>query len=219
MNKKNIILFFLLVLTVVPLFSDITDYSKGTKSTQNFTLMLNKSGVNKIYFADKSVDSEGNPVSVAISNNRHIFPILGEDSNGTKVTSIKDSMYFFWELDDAAGATINLKFVSSDADFETGYMLDDVSSTTGLDFNYNVTVYSEDTTSVVGTPISVTAATVLQTKTLVERTIQVFSSGGSNNSYVTISMEVIAPIWEDGGTAAFMDAQYAGYIVAELKFT
>ena len=35
MNKKNIILFFLLVLTVVPLFSDITDYSKGTKSTQN----------------------------------------------------------------------------------------------------------------------------------------------------------------------------------------
>ena len=113
MNKKNIILFFLLVLTVVPLFSDITDYSKGTKSTQNFTLMLNKSGVNKIYFADKSVDSEGNPVSVAISNNRHIFPMLGEDSNGTKATSIKDSMYFFWELDDAAGATINLKFVSS----------------------------------------------------------------------------------------------------------
>ena len=98
-------------------------------------------------------------------------------------------------------------------------MLDDVSSTTGLDFNYNVTVYSNDTTSVVGTPISVTAATVLQTKTLVERTIQVFSSWGSNNSYVTISMEVIAPIWEDGGTAAFMDAQYAGYIVAELKFT
>ena len=128
-------------------------------------------------------------------------------------------MYFFWELDDAAGATINLKFVSSDADFETGYMLDDVSSTTGLDFNYNVTVYSKYTTSVVGTPISVTAATVLQTKTLAERTIQVFSSGGSNNSYVTISMEVIAPIWEDGGTAAFMDAQYAGYIVAELKFT
>ena len=31
-------------------------------------------------------------------------------------------------------------------------------------------------------------------------------------------MKVLAPQWSDG-TTAFMDAQYAGYIVAELKFT
>ena len=109
----------------------------------------------------------------------------------------------------------------SDSNFETGYMLDDVSSATGLDLNYNVTVFSENTSTTVGNQITVTNSTVLKSKTLSERTIQVFNYNESdpNDSFVRIEMKVIAPIWEEGGAAAFMDAQYAGYIVAELKFT
>lgn len=215
---KRIIALSFCIFIVLPLFSEITGYTKGEKSTQEFTLMLNKSGVNKIYFTEGSYDESNNLIQSPISNNRHIFPVLGENSNGSKATSISDFLCFVWELDDAEGATINLKFVSSDSDYNTGYMLDDVSSATGLDFNYNATVYSKDSATIVGEPISVTSESVLTPKELSERTIQVFSGVGANNSFVRIVMEVIAPIWEEGGTPAFMDAQYAGYIVAELKF-
>ena len=212
---KRIIALSLCIFIVFPLFSEITGYTKGEKFTQEFTLMLNKSGVNKIYFTEGSYDESNNLIQSPISNNRHIFPFL----DGSKATSISDFLCFVWELDDAEDATINLKFVSSDSDYNTGYMLDDVSSATGLDFNYNVTVYSKESATIVGKPISVTSKNVLNPKNLSERTIQVFSGEGENNSFVRIEMEVIAPIWEEGGTAAFMDAQYAGYIVAELKFT
>ena len=173
--------------------------------------MLNKSGVNKIYFAE---DVSKTP----LDNNRHIFPVLGENSDGSKATSITDNLYFFWELDDASGAVINLKFVSSDSDYNTGFMLDDVSSTAGLDFNYSVSVYKQDTT-LLDPPIVVEHGTVLSPLELSQRTIEVYPRVKSNNSYVNINMIVLAPIWEDGGDPAFMDAQYAGYIVAELKFT
>ena len=212
---KRIIALSLCIFIVFPLFSEITGYTKGEKLTQEFTLMLNKSGVNKIYFTEGSYDESNNLIQSPISNNRHIFPVL----DGSKDTSISDFLCFVWELDDAEGATINLKFVSSDSDYNTGYMLDDVSSATGLDFNYNVTVYSNESTTIVGEPISVTSKNVLNPKNLSERTIQVFSGKGAKNSFVRIAMEVIAPIWEEGGTPEFMDAQYAGYIVAELKFT
>ena len=211
MKKKFILVLVLLFIFVIHVYaSTITEYTKSSTS-QNFTLMLNKSGVNKIYFAE-------DVLKTPLDNNRHIFPVLGENSDGSKATSITDNLYFFWELDDASGAVINLKFVSSDSDYNTGFMLDDVSSTAGLDFNYSVSVYEQDTTTNPVGSIVVEHGTVLTQLNLSQRTINVYSKGKSNNSYVKINMEVLAPIWEEGGTPAFMDAQYAGYIVAELKF-
>ena len=211
MKKKFILVLVLLFIFVIHVYaSTITEYTKSSTS-QNFTLMLNKSGVNKIYFAE---DASKTP----LVNNRHIFPVLGENSNGSKATLITDNLYFFWELDDASGAVINLKFVSSDSEYNTGFMLEDVSSTAGLDFNYFVSVYEQDTTTNQIGYIVVEHGTVLTQLNLSQRTINVYSKGKSNNSYVKINMEVLAPIWEEGGTPAFMDAQYAGYIVAELKF-
>ena len=210
MKRKFILVLVFLFFFVIHVYASITEYTISSTS-QNFTLMLNKSGVNKIYFAE---DASKTP----LVNNRHIFPVLGENSNGSKATSITDNLYFFWELDDASGAVINLKFVSSDSDYNTGFMLDDVSSTAGLDFNYSVSVYEQDTTTNPVGSIVVEHGTVLTQLNLSQRTINVYSKGKSNNSYVKINMEVLAPIWEEGGTPAFMDAQYAGYIVAELKF-
>ena len=210
MKRKFILVLVFLFFFVIHVYASITEYTISSTS-QNFTLMLNKSGVNKIYFAE---DASKTP----LVNNRHIFPVLGENSNGSKATSITDNLYFFWELDDASGAVINLKFVSSDSDYNTGFMLDDVSSTAGLDFNYSVSVYEQDTTTNPIGSIVVEHGTVLTQLNLSQRTINVYSKGKSNNSYVKINMEVLAPIWEEGGTPAFMDAQYAGYIVAELKF-
>ena len=211
MKKKFILVLVFLFIFVIHVYaSTITDYTKSSTS-QNFTLMLNKSGVNKIYFAE---DASKTP----LDNNRHIFPVLGEKSDGSKETSITDNLYFFWELDDASGAVINLKFVSSDADYNTGFMLDDVSSATGLDFNYSVSVYKQDTTTNPVGSIVVEHGTVLLPLELSQRTIKVYKAGEPNYSYVRINMNVLAPKWEDGGDPAFMDAQYAGYIVAELKF-
>ena len=54
-----------------------------------------------------------------------------------------------------------------------------------------------------------------------ERTIKVFDAdnGDKSNSFVKIEMTVLAPLWNESDVdPAFMDAQYAGYIVAELKF-
>lgn len=210
MKRKFILVLVFLFFFVIHVYASITEYTKSSTS-QNFTLMLNKSGVNKIYFAE---DASKTP----LDNNRHIFPVLGEKSDGSKETSITDNLYFFWELDDASGAVINLKFVSSDADYNTGFMLDDVSSATGLDFNYSVSVYKQDTTTNPVGSIVVEHRTVLSPLDISKRTIKVYKAGEPNYSYVKINMKVLAPIWEDGGTPAFMDAQYAGYIVAELKF-
>ena len=193
--------------------SDLFAYYACTNSdnkNNNFTLVLNKSGVNKIYFAE---DSSKTPVT----NNRHIFPLLGKDENGASNTYIEDDLYFFWELDDADGATITLKFLSSDSDENTGFMLDDVSSSSGKDFNYMVEVYSEDALAV--KRIDVDSSSVLSALSLSERSMVVFSSGSKSTSYVKIHMKVLAPIWNSGENPVFMDAQYAGYIKAELKFT
>ena len=210
MKRKFILVLVFLFFFVIHVYASITEYTISSTS-QNFTLMLNKSGVNKIYFAE---DASKTP----LDNNRHIFPVLGEKSDGSKETSITDNLYFFWELDDASGAVINLKFVSSDADYNTGFMLDDVSSATGLDFNYSVSVYKQDTTTNPVGSIVVEHGTVLLPLELSQRTIKVYKAGEPNYSYVRINMNVLAPKWEDGGDPAFMDAQYAGYIVAELKF-
>ena len=94
---KRIIALSFCIFIVLPLFSEMTGYTKGEKSTQEFTLMLNKSGVNKIYFTEGSYDESNNLIQSPISNNRHIFPILGENSNGLKATSISDFLCFVWE--------------------------------------------------------------------------------------------------------------------------
>ena len=214
MKKKFILVLVFLFIFVIHVYaSTITDYTKSSTS-QNFTLMLNKSGVNKIYFAE---DAKKTP----LDNNRHIFPLLSNSKD--IILSDNDNLFFVWELDDATGAEISLKFVSSDTDFNTGYMLQNVNdkystdSSKSNDFNYSVSVYEKDTTTNPVGSIVVEHGTVLLPLELSQRTIKVYPAVNSKKSYVRINMEVLAPKWGEGGIA-FMDAQYAGYIVAELKF-
>ena len=86
------------------------------------------------------------------------------------------------------------------------------------DFNYSVSVYKQDTTTNPVGSIVVGHETVLSPPLdISKRTIKVYPAVNSKKSYVRINMEVLAPKWGEGGIA-FMDAQYAGYIVAELQF-
>ena len=211
----------ILILLCFFVLNNLFAYTSSDNKQISYILELNKSGVNKIYFAESATIDEKDQsiISTPLSNNRHIFPLL---SNSTDIT-LSDNLFFVWELDDATGAEISLKFVSSDTDFNTGYMLQNVNDKYSTDssksnnFNYSVSVYKPDTT-LLDSPIVVEHGIVLKPRGISQRTIEVYKAGELNNSYVRIYMEVLAPIWEDGGTPAFMDAQYAGYIVAELKF-
>ena len=213
----------ILILLCFFVLNNLFAYTSSDNKQISYILELNKSGVNKIYFAESAtIDEKGHIISTPLSNNRHIFPLLSNSKD--IILSDNDNLFFVWELDDATGAEISLKFVSSDTDFNTGYMLQNVNdkystdSSKSNDFNYSVSVYEKDTTTNPIGSIVVEHRTVLTQLNLSQRTINVYSKGKSNNSYVKINMEVLAPIWEEGGTPAFMDAQYAGYIVAELKF-
>ena len=210
----------ILILLCFFVLNNLFAYTSSDNKQISYILELNKSGVNKIYFAESAtIDEKGHIISTPLSNNRHIFPLL---SNSTD-TTLSDNLFFVWELDDATGAEISLKFVSSDTDFNTGYMLQNVNdkyssdSSKSNNFNYSVSVYEKDTTNLVGLPIVVEHGTVLSPLELSKRTIKVYPAVNSKKSYVRINMEVLAPKWGEGGIA-FMDAQYAGYIVAELKF-
>ena len=212
---KRIIVFWILILSLIT--NNLFAYTTSDNMSTKFNLELNKSGVNRIYFAESAALNDDKTISAtSISNNRHIFPLLTNDSE------LSDELYFVWELGDSTGATINLKFVSSDTDFNTGYMLQNVNniyssdSEKSNDFNYYVSI-CDPSLSKKG-EIEVTNASVLTQMDISQRTIKVFEGKDLSTSYVKIDMKVLAPVWEDG-TQAFMDAQYAGYIVAELKFT
>ena len=211
----------ILILLCFFVLNNLFAYTSSDNKQISYFLELNKSGVNKIYFAESAtIDKKDQSIiSTPLSNNRHIFPLL---SNSTD-TTLSDNLFFVWELDDATGAEISLKFVSSDTDFNTGYMLQNVNdkystdSSKSNDFNYSVSVYEKDTTTNPVGSIVVGHDTVLLPLDISKRTIKVYPAVNSKNSYVRINMEVLAPKWGEGGIA-FMDAQYAGYIVAELKF-
>ena len=211
----------ILILLCFFVLNNLFAYTSSDNKQISYFLELNKSGVNKIYFAESATIDEKDQsiISTPLSNNRHIFPLL---SNSTD-TTLSDNLFFVWELDDATGAEISLKFVSSDTDFNTGYMLQNVNdkystdSSKSNDFNYSVSVYEKDTTTNPVGSIVVRHDTVLLSRDISKRTIKVYPAVNSKKSYVRINMEVLAPKWGEGGIA-FMDAQYAGYIVAELKF-
>ena len=181
----------ILILLCFFVLNNLFAYTSSDNKQISYILELNKSGVNKIYFAESAtIDEKGHIISTPLSNNRHIFPLL---SNSTD-TTLSDNLFFVWELDDATGAKISLKFVSSDTDFNTGYMLQNVNdkyssdSSKSNNFNYSVSVYKQDTTTDPVGSIVVGHDTVLSQLNLSQRTIEVYPRVKSNNSYVNITI-------------------------------
>ena len=173
----------------------------------NFKLKLDVNGINNIYFT-----SDGN--SGSLDGNKYIFPLLTSSTQ----TELVGEVFFHWELADDSGAVITLKFVKDDANIVDGpdRMLDE----TGLsqDMNYYVNVTDKNNQNIGSIQPD---GKILSDISLTERTITVFSNKSGNiiNSFISpakITMRVKAPTW--GGTTAFIDAQYKGYIVASLTY-
>lgn len=172
-----------------------------------FKLKLDVNGVNNIYFTRDGVDG-------ALSGNKYIFPLLTSNTQ----TELVGQVFFHWELADDTGAEITLKFVKDDANIVDG--LDRMLDETGIsqDINYFVNVTDKN-----NQPIGSIQPEILSDIPLTKRTITVFSKKSDNvvSSFISpakITMTVRAPIWKEGGNPTFIDAQYKGYIVAELKY-
>ena len=172
-----------------------------------FKLKLDVNGVNNIYFTRDGVDG-------ALSGNKYIFPLLTSNTQ----TELVGQVFFHWELADDTGAEITLKFVKDDANIVDG--LDRMLDETGIsqDINYFVNVTDKN-----NQPIGSIQPEILSDIPLTKRTITVFSKKSDNvvSSFISpakITMTVKAPIWKEGGNPTFIDAQYKGYIVANLTY-
>ena len=208
--KKLILL--LLIIVSVPIFAEtytnndnITDYT--------FQLKLLKTGTNVIWF---SKDKEG---KVAVPDNRHIFPLVQEST-----ASFDSEIYFHWNLDDTKSSKVSLSFVSSEVDYQNAkYMLENMSpNVNAVDMNYDVTLVNVDTGASVEKIIKNSAeggvGTLLTERSLDEMTITLEPSATETARHFKITMTICPAFSVHGGTLQFMEAQYAGYIVAELKY-
>ena len=174
-----------------------------------FKLKLDVNGVNNIYFT-----SDGGNGS--LSGNKYIFPLLTSNTQ----TELVGQVFFHWELADDEGAVITLKFVKNDASIvdEPDRMLDETGISQDINYYVNVTDKNNQTIGSIQPD-----GKILSDISLTERTITVFSnkSGDEVKGFISpakITMTVKAPIWTEGGDPTFIDAQYKGYIVANLTY-
>ena len=184
--------------------------SVGAVDPIPFKLKLDVNGVNNIYFT-----SDGGNGS--LSGNKYIFPLLTSNTQ----TELVGQVFFHWELADDEGAVITLKFVKNDASIvdEPDRMLDETGISQDINYYVNVTDKNNQTIGSIQPD-----GKILSDISLRERTITVFSNKSGNEvkkgfiSPAKITMTVKAPIWTEGGNPTFIDAQYKGYIVANLIY-
>ena len=183
--------------------------SVGAVDPIPFKLKLDVNGVNNIYFT-----SDGGNGS--LSGNKYIFPLLTSNTQ----TELVGQVFFHWELADDEGAVITLKFVKNDASIvdEPDRMLDETGISQDINYYVNVTDKNNQTIGSIQPD-----GKILSDISLTERTITVFSNKSGNEvkgfiSPAKITMTVKAPIWTEGGNPTFIDAQYKGYIVANLIY-
>ena len=184
--------------------------SVGAVDPIPFKLKLDVNGVNNIYFT-----SDGDNGS--LSGNKYIFPLLTSNTQ----TELEGQVFFHWELADDEGAVITLKFVKNDASIvdEPDRMLDETGISQDINYYVNVTDKNNQTIGSIQPD-----GKILSDISLRERTITVFSNKSGNEvkkgfiSPAKITMTVKAPIWTEGGNPTFIDAQYKGYIVANLIY-
>ena len=209
--RRFTFLFIILVICVSPVFSDV--YKSGDNVSSAFQLHLNKIGTKIIWFSE---DAAGNS---AVPDNRHIFPLVTSSTS-----SFSSDIYFHWQLDDVAGSTISLSFVSSEVDYQSAqFMLENMStSASAEDMNYDVTMTSIDTGTSVTKTIKNSAesgiGTLLTARTLDDMTITFTPDSTEKERHFKITMTICPAYSINGGDLQFMETQYSGYIVAELKY-
>lgn len=198
---KKIIIIALSFLITSSIFAS-GDYDRNI----SFSMTLNKVGRDEIYFSDSDING------VNLKDNRYIFPLI----NGEDKTSLSSVVYFYCLHQTDQNIKVSLLFSANDLDLQNeSYMLVGQSSK-DIHLNYNVSVTNATTNEEIG----VIVAKPLEKMSNSERTISFSLSDESASSTPVVSkiaMEIVAPRYEDGNQK-FMDAQYAGYIVATVEY-
>ena len=206
--KRGISL-LLISLSIIPLLAEA--YNSEDKASSEFKLRLNKTGTNVIWFSE---DEEGN---IFVPDNRHIFPLVKSSTE-----PIKSTIYFHWKLDDTESSVVSLSFVSSDMDYQNSkYMLENMSpSVSAEDMNSDVIVTSLGTgTSIIKSIKNSgenSTGTLLNERTLSDMTIELNPT--EKEKHFKVEMTICPAYRINEGDFQFMEAQYTGYIVAELKY-
>lgn len=208
--RRFVLFFFILIFFTFSIFA--VTYTESDTASTEFRLHLNKIGTNLIWFSE---DENGNS---AVPDNRHIFPLVESST-----ASFYSDIYFHWKLDDTANAIVSLSFVSSEVDYQNAkYMLENMSpSESAEDMNYDVTMSSigSDTSitkTIKNSGDGGTVGTLLSERTLSDMTITL--SPDVKERHFRITMTICPAYSINGASLQFMEAQYAGYIVAELKY-
>ena len=198
---KKIIIIALSFLITSSIFAS-GDYDRNI----SFSMTINKVGRDEIYFSDSDING------VNLKDNRYIFPLI----NGEDKTSLSSAVYFYCLHQTDQNIKVSLLFSANDLDLQgESYMLVGQSSK-DIYLNYNVHVTNTATNEEIGAIV----ARPLEKMSNSERTISFSLSDESASSTPVVSkiaMEIVAPRYEDGNQK-FMDAQYAGYIVATVEY-
>ncbi len=212
MNKKVLILSLLLLASAVSLFAI------DSKKESSFYLYLNRKGVDRVWF------SEGNDAQSSRKDS-YVFPLVTSDSQMTLTSSI----YVLWEHSASESVKLRLSFVSGegeDAVKESGFMLKSTGETP-VSLNYNVSVsflssLSKSKKTITGADTSPSATSNRQLTALdkEKRCIEIGEGSGESltdyGTWAKIDMTVIAPYYSETKSQAWVEAQYYGYIKAEI---
>jgi opacity protein-like surface antigen len=185
----------------------------------NFTLVLNKSGTDSVWFSESDDDNAG-------KTNRFIFPIVeASDDNDQVLTA---SLYLHWEMNsDRKNVSIKLSFVGSDDSTKdnpdsAGFMLWSAMSGSANGLNYDVTVKANKGKGTEIKKLTFSSASARLTTTS-DRTVTFnpAEKDGENKKYISPALITITvnPASKTSGTYYStwgQEEQYIGYIKAEI---
>ncbi len=208
------------LLLVILLLVSISVFSTTNEDEFKFTLVLNKSGTDSVWFSESDDDNAG-------KTNRFIFPIVeASNSNESVLTA---SLYLHWEKNsDRNIVSIKLSFVgcddgTKDKPDNSGFMLWSATTGSAGGLNYDVTVQANKGKGTVikelkfGTASDRLNPTSERTVTFVPTEID----SDKNKVYISpalITITVNPASKDDYGTYATWgkEEQYIGYIKAEI---
>jgi len=212
--KKVVFILIIFVYLSVAVFADALP---NDNKDNTFYLYLNKNGVDRVWFSETSDTTKS-------SVYRHIFPLVDSDWQG----SVTSTIALNWSLqsDNAKNVKqITVSFLGDDSETSVdvtgnGYMLRLVDDETVLGVNYNVSVTvldADGSQTSYGSGLNLADTAKTTAVALSGRQIAIVPSASVKTPAV-FTLTVKAPYTDKTGQDSWVEAQYIGYIRAEIEY-
>ena len=216
--KKRIIFVLILFFVSFCVFADdgimtAAETPTNEAKSNTFYLYLNKNGKDQVWFSEK--DDPDNHIT------RHIFPLVTDDYP----ESVSTEVQLNWSLQSENASkisAINVYFIGDDSpghddssETKKGYMLRRIKDEGGI--NFSVTTYNSSVKNLAFQTIpDVKTATELSKRTI-ELNTDVVIKGTNKN--IVLKLTVYAPGEDSEENRGWVEAQYVGYIKAEIVYS